>query len=64
MIKFNVGVCREDRRQGPRNNNTNLQPNQQPSLAEIDGEIGQEGLGLECVEDRLQANAQAGGRQW
>ena len=45
-------------------NNTNLQPNQQPSLAEIDGEIGREGLGLECVEDRLQANAQAGDRQW
>ena len=43
--------------------NTNQQPNLQPSLAEIDEEIGREGLGLECVEDRLQASTQAGDRQ-
>ena len=43
--------CREDRRQGPRKQHQ-PQPNQRPSLAGIDGEIGQEGLGLECIENR------------
>ena len=55
--------CCEDRRQGPRNKHQ-PQSNQRPSLAEIDKEIGREGLGLGCIENRWPPNTQAGGRQW